>query len=402
MTNRELRSYIRKEIVLNESQYGFSGQELSNVWNSFTAVFKTTWVAMKSLLSVIKLNYDILVTTDLVKLEKAFTEYESRSRTLTSQYDTILGPARERFNDLKPLLFLAAPGAYIASGIMKSPGKWTDIKDFFQDIGVDISYDLGKIRGKDDAAGGTTGGTSTQEDMMRSLLSKQKTIQASLDSIFGLAAQRTNESVILEEVDSDKQMDAIFDSMIQSISNNSLGIDKKALSSIIEIKKKQSDEYVRSINSPIAFLTKLSKAKTIEDVKSALNLLQETPFKLGGLEKITPASLEAAAAKVLKVAIEKKKLEVLFKEIGVELPEDEKKRIEAIKAYQLRNLLGEMMVKAKDSILSQIEDIRKLYLEKFEEDVPLDILKKIAPDSELERVVLSGLEKIKNAGKQQQ
>ena len=137
-------------------------------------------------------------------------------------------------------------------------------------------------------------------------------------------------------------------------------------------------------------------------MKGAVTLLKGAPFTLGGIEDITPKNLEDSAVKALKTAIEKKKLEALFKEIGVEAPEDEKQRIEAIKAYQLRNLLGTTVVNARESILSQTEILRKLYLEKFEEDVPLDILKKIAPDSELERVVSAGLEKIKNAGKQQQ
>ena len=398
MTNRELRSYIRKEIVLNESQYDFSSSDLSKVWDSFTAVFKTTGLALKAIASALVLNFRIVFAVDESEVKKAFRDYEGRSNSISAEYDKVLGPARERLNDLKPLLFLAAPGAYIANAVVeKGPTFWPEAKTFFREIGIDISEDPGP-----EGAGGKSPGSRSERDIAKDMRAQQSAIQSRLDAIFGLVQQRVDESVILNEANDDKQIDAIASSMIQKFKNSSLGIDKKALQSVIDLKKKQSDEYVRIINAPVSFLKKLSAAKTLEEVKGAVTLLKGAPFTLGGIEDITPKNLEDSAVKALKTAIEKKKLEALFKEIGVEAPEDEKQRIEAIKAYQLRNLLGTTVVNARESILSQTEILRKLYLEKFEEDVPLDILKKIAPDSELERVVSAGLEKIKNAGKQQQ
>ena len=85
MTEEKLRSYIKKELRLDEAQGDFSGEDMKNVWKSFTNVFKVIGTALKSILSALVLNVEILFKTDKNSIEQSFNSYETRSRSWSSQ-----------------------------------------------------------------------------------------------------------------------------------------------------------------------------------------------------------------------------------------------------------------------------------------------------------------------------
>ena len=75
MTEEKLRSYIKKELRLDEAQGDFSGEDMKNVWKSFTNVFKVIGTALKSILSALVLNVEILFRTDENKIKQSFENY---------------------------------------------------------------------------------------------------------------------------------------------------------------------------------------------------------------------------------------------------------------------------------------------------------------------------------------
>lgn len=405
MTEEKLRSYIKKELRLDEAQGDFSGEDMKNVWKSFTNVFKVIGTALKSILSALVLNVEILFKTDKNSIEQSFNSYETRSRNITQEYEEVLGPLKEKFESVEPLLFLASPGSYIAYQFTKGgASNFSSTRAFLQDVGIDLGrtdwgnlgLDAG-VQAMIDAALGT-GPTKNLAGSGQRIENQQRQLQSSLDRIFGMSSQ-TNESIITEQNDVVSVVKNFLESGIKKIKPEVFGVPESAQQDAVKLKKEQAEAFAKNLDLPTAFLKKMSSAKTLEEVKAAVSVLKDSPYSFEGIDKLTPEFLEKSANNALKIAEKKNKLSALFSEIGAKIPDSEEQKIEVIKAYQLRNLLGTTVLNARESIQKQTQLIKKQYLEKYESDTPLDVLEKIAPDSELYKTVQQGVQKIQNAGK---
>lgn len=411
MTEDELRQYIRKEIRLNEAAGDISAADVSQIWDAFVNVFRVAKTAIKSLISVLVLNVKLVFSLDSESRKKAKEQYQTRRAQIESEYDRLLGPARERFAKIEPLVFLAYPGAYLGYEIAKGGiAEFADIREFLQQAGIDITS-MRLPTGLDGGPGGKGdlsmmhglfgGGTPNTEGALTKIYDQQKKLQASLDKIFGLAQSRMGEGVLLEQKGEslEDQIKVFFDQVIAKAKPESFGLDSKAGQSVVELKREQARRFSKDLEAPLKFMQKLASSKNVDDVKAALELLKGTPFTLQGVDQLTPEYLNTSAEKALSAAEKSKKLPELFSEIGVEVPEDRKSRLDAVKAYQLRNLLGTTVLKVKNDLTKQIESLRGSYLEEFESDVSLETVKRVAPGSELERVMEQGMQNISNAGK---
>jgi hypothetical protein len=244
------------------------------------------------------------------------------------------------------------------------------------------------------------GGTPNTEGALTKIYDQQRKLQASLDRIFGLVQQGVRESVLLEEADPlEAQIKRVFTDVIAKAPPEAFGLDKNAEKSVVELKQQQAKKFADDLEAPLKFMQKLSTAKTVEDVKGSLMILKRAPFKLEGVEKLTPEYLESSANKALADAEKKGKVKELFDQIGIEMPAEKGAQLEAVKAYQIRNLLGTTVLEVKAALTQQLEALRSEYLEEFESDVPMETVRKIAPGSELEKVMQDGLQKIRMAGK---
>jgi len=414
----ELRGYIRKEILLAEAAGDFSAQDIKDVWKSFTDVFRVFGTAIKSLLSVLVLNVELIFRTDPQAIEEAFRKYDARAGEVAMEYNTIIGPIKEQFGEVEPLLFVANPGAYVAYQFAKEGSSgFVGPRTFLKDVGVDVEnskwlswaktamnldLDDPKDRATADTLGiaagmSATAGTAASPERMEAT---QKKIQQTLDNIFGLLSRQT-EGVILEQKGESipSMLSKFYSEGLKNFPPETFGVDSEAVSKVVKLKREEADSFARTLEAPVSFLQKLAAAKTIEQVKSAIETLNGTPYSIDGVKQLTPEFLESSAKKAVDAAKKKNKIDDLFKQIGIKTPEKEEQMIEAVKAYQLRNLLGKTVVDAKASIVKQTEELRKQYLEKYQSDTPLDTLEKVAPGSELEKTVKAGIEKIRNAGK---
>lgn len=409
MNESELRSYIRKEINLTEAAGDFGYSDMTKIWDSFANVFGVAKTALKSLISTLVLTVNLVFSTDAESRKRAKEQYQTRRAHIESEYEKFAGAAKKRLSSLEPMLFLAYPGAYLGYEIVKGGSAgFGDVREFFQQVGIDITsmrlptY-LGGEGGKSDLTamhGFFGGGTPRTEGALAKIYDQQRKLQNSLDRIFGLAQERMGESVLLEQAESlENQVKSVFTDIIARAPAEAFGLDKDAEKSVVDLKKQQAKKFTDDLEAPLKFMQKLANAKTIEDVKSSLIILRDAPFSLRGIEQLTPEFLESSASKALTAAEKKGKLKELFDQIGIEIPADQKSKIEAVKAYQMKNLLGETVLKVKEELTKQIEALRSEYLEEFTSDVPMDILKEIAPGSELDKVMQDGVQKIKMAGK---
>jgi len=392
----DLRKYVRREVLLTESGIAFSEQELKQVWDSFANVFKVLGIGLKSMINVLALNARVLFYLDDTKIAEAFNRYNIASQRLSAEYARIINPIIENLGPVEPLILIANPGAYLAYKIAgEASTKFEDSLQFFEDSGL-IDKDFVRDFLKNPQKIGTSdrdGGGGEENRAATASIMQITRIRNRLDQVFGAISEGSLIGEAKEGVSKSQVLQ-----VLRSASPDVFGVSGDDASGVISLKKKEVEMMVASLNAPTLFLDKLSRAKTIEDVKSAIETLKNSPITVDGIGELTPDFLESSARRAIKTAEEKGNLEALKSELGAEKL-DEKGLLNAVKAYQLRNLLGKAMLQAKKQIIPQTEKMRQVFKQKFLEDTPLDVLENIDPEGLLTRTVKEGLKKIEEAGK---
>jgi len=392
----DLRKYVRREVLLTESGIAFSEQELKQVWDSFANVFKVLGIGLKSMINVLALNARVLFYLDDTKIAEAFNRYNIASQRLSAEYARIINPIIENLGPVEPLILIANPGAYLAYKIAgEASTKFEDSLQFFEDSGL-IDKDFVRDFLKNPQKIGTSdrdGGGGEENRAATASIMQITRIRNRLDQVFGAISEGSLIGEAKEGVSKSQVLQ-----VLRSASPDVFGVSGDDASGVISLKKKEVEMMVASLNAPTLFLDKLSRAKTIEDVKSAIETLKNSPITVDGIGELTPDFLESSARRAIKTAEEKGNLEALKSELGAEKL-DEKGLLNAVKAYQLRNLLGKAMLQAKKQIIPQTEKMRQAFKQKFLEDTPLDVLENIDPEGLLTRTVKEGLKKIEEAGK---
>ena len=377
MREEDLRKYIQKEVLLTESGIAFSEQELKQVWDSFANVFKVLGIGLKSMINVLALNVRVLFTLDNNKIREAFNRYNIASQRLSAEYARVI-----------------AYRAYKFAG--ETSTKFEDSLQFLEDSGLidkDFIRDFLKNPETIDSDEGPSSEDNGKNRAASAAIMQITNIKNRLDQVFG---NLQRESLIREarlEVNKSQVLQSL-----RSAPSSIFGIADDDSSKVIALKKKEAEMMASSLRAPTDFLDKLSRAKTINDVKSAIRILKDSPISIDGISKLTPEFLENSAKRVIKTAEEKGSLEKLKTELDAEML-DEKGLLDAVKAYQMKNLLGQAMLAAKKQIIPQTEKMREVFKRKFLEDVPLELLESIDPEGALTRTVKDGLKKIDEAGK---
>lgn len=417
MKPEKLRSYIRKEIQLQEAAGDIDSSEIKDVFDSFKNVFVVAGIALKSIASSLVLNVGVFFELDSSNLESYFDAYTTRLSSITREYEIALNSANENISKFMPLLFLTNPGAYAAYKIADSySSNFDEAREFLAEIGLAStsrawsSAGLAKSGQKllDLFAGKS--GKRNESTSISKLANRQKSISSKINDLFGFNVSENaslNNNLIVENSNlngKDKNLagmleDILFKSM-PKVGPEAFGISPSSSKSILEMKKKEAEDFEKMIAAPVLFLNLLKDAKTLEDVKSALSLLKSAPFVIKNVEKITPEFLESSAKKAIEAAKKKNKTKELLDSLGLKEEPNEEQFLNVVKAYQLKNLLGQMIVKSSESLIKQTEDLREFLLKRYQENIDMELVSKIASGSEFETIMKKGVEKIKNAGKQ--
>lgn len=415
MRESDLRKFIRKEIVLQEAAGDLTYADVKGIFDAFKNVFTVAGIAVKSVISALVLNVQVLFTLDPSKAKRAFEAYNTRLSRLTGEYREALAEADKLIDDFSPLLFVTNPAAYAAFHVADSyAGNFAGARSFLQDVGLgDDSRDWGGRdeggtlqRILDQVAGkpGVAGDSSTLDRIQ----DEQVKIRKRLDALFGtrlseggLRNGQLNEAASqIEELNFADKIDMFLKETMPKAPPESFGIKSEDARAVLDLKRAEAEELAKILESPEKFMRLLGSAKTLEDVKAAVKELQGTPFVVAGLDNLSPQLLDSSASKAIKAAKEAKSLDGLIKTVGYAgKPDDEQALIAAVKAYQLKNLLGQTFLKSSDELAKGIEQLRSEFLQGFERDAPIATVSKVAPGSELEKIMKVGIEKIKSAGK---
>jgi hypothetical protein len=399
----DLRKYVRREVLLTEAAGDMSAGDVKEIWGAFTDIFKVLGVGLKSLINVLTLNFSVIFSRDEAEVQKAFERYKATDDRLTSKYREITGPIINELGPIEPLIFIANPGAYFAYKFATaSTENFENSLQFFEDSGIiEPNFIRRYFRGFDDDDVGRGRGRGRGDGRAPSdaVITQLRQISNRLDSVFG---RGLNESLVREA-----KINVSKEEMLQAFRDappSAFKVSEEDSKYYIEQKRKEAEKMVQMLSAPTIFLEKLSKAKTLDDVKSATKILKTSSIVVSGIDKLTPESLEISAKKAIDTAKEnevkgkKGSLKELRAELGAEKL-DEKGLLDAVKAYQLKNLLGQAMLQAKEQIIPQTEKMRESFKQMFLEGTPLDVLENIDPEGLLTRTVKEGLKKIEEAGK---
>jgi len=395
----DLRRYVRRELLLAEAPGDMSAGDVKEIWGAFTNIFKVLGVGLKSLINVLTLNFSVIFSRDEAEVKKAFERYRATDDRLTSKYREITGPIINELGPIEPLIFIANPGAYFAYKFATaSTENFENSLQFLEDSGI-IEPDFIRRYFRDTFDGDPRRDRGDGRAPSDAVITQLKQISNRLDSVFG---RGLNESLVREA-----KINVSKEEMLQAFRDappSVFKVSEEDSKYYIEQKRKEAEKMVQMLSAPTIFLEKLSKAKTLDDVKSATKILETSSIVVSGIDKLTPESLEISAKKAIDTAKEneekgkKGSLKELRAELGAEKL-DEKGLLDAVKAYQLKNLLGQAMLQAKEQIIPQTEKMRESFKQKFLESTPLDVLENIDPDGLLTRTVKEGLKKIEEAGK---
>ena len=416
MRESDLRKFIRKEIVLQEAAGDLTYADVKGIFDAFKNVFTVAGIAVKSVISALVLNVQVLFTLDPNKAKRAFEAYNTRLSRLTGEYREALAEADKLIDDFSPLLFVTNPAAYAAFHVADSyAGNFAGARSFLQDVGLaddspawggerdegnTLQRILDRIAGKSGSAGDGSALDRIHDEQVK--------IRKRLDALFGARlseggvrnGQLKEAASQLEELNFADKIDRFLKETMPKAPPESFGIKSEDARAVLDLKRAEAEELAKILESPENFLRLLGSAKTLEDVKAAVKKLQGTPFVVAGLDNLSPQLLDSSASKAIKAAKEAKSLDGLIKTVGYAgKPDDEQALIAAVKAYQLKNLLGQALLKSSDELAKGIEQLRSEFLQGFERDAPIATVSKVAPGSELEKIMKVGIEKIKSAGK---
>ncbi len=402
MTEAQLRGYVRRELLNEYGDVGYSFNT-DKVWESFVNIFKVTHTAIKSVISALVLNYEIIVAPDEEAIEQAHATFANRRARFQQEYEQNLRYFNDVAGEAELFLFLVNPGAYLAYKIADvTVADYGSLRDWFLEVGIKI--DKGTVppntRPEDRPIIDMLGGSGVEG--AGSIVQQQQKLQKSIDRLFGFLvdeeAETVSESVLLKE-GLEETIKKFIESGVKDLGPTSFGISEKSVEEVYKLKIEEADKYSKMLDAPLKFIEELQKAKTIEDVKRSLLIMKDAPFKIEGVEEINPKSLDDAAKKAIETAKKKNDLPALIKQVGGNDKSGEKEIFERVKAYQLRNLLGTAVVNARKTIIPQVEKMRAEFIKDFQEGAPLETVKEVAPGSKLEKIMQSGIDKINRAGK---
>ena len=412
-----LREAIRREIRkshLNED-VSASAADVKDVWEAIKRVFSVTKIAIKSVISGLVVNVQLMFTVDPQKVTQYVQEYKSRQMSILREYEQELAPVRELLSGFEPILFMTAPGAYLASkAISEGPAIVNEISEYLREAGIELDPNRPQGSAFDDSDSffqkqilnsiGVTP-TETSRPDMNDFKQTSDAIKKKLDDIFGvISTAPVRESKLLREAkipDDDQIFQAIVD-VLKNIKPEDLGFKPEAVEKMAKVKVDEANKFSSILMTPQKFITALGSAKSMSDAQKAVKMLEGTPFAISGLDKLTPESVESVAkAEVSKLKTDQQKTDLITEanpSAKIEGPITDKMLIDAARSIALKRTLAKAVIESESKLPDAVEDLRKTLMKQYAGDIDVENLKKFDPDSPVVKAVEEGTKKIKESG----
>lgn len=301
--------------------------DFGKIWKSVTNVWDVAKIVVQDVLNVVTYSLKITFTNDPKKMEEVAGTYRQLKDRIGDRYKAKMNEINQSIGpELNFLMFLAAPGPYIASELLiREPSITRDLIQYFGDSGVKIS----KWQPAADAITNPVGAERVISDLMHSAMTGQrmvfdsanfnvgrKTIESNISSKLGLTG--VSESVgdirrLINEARNERSTEEIMSSVQELIAKDAAevikDIDKKMFvnpedfKGFVETKQKEAQSYVDALNAPGKFAIESSKAESLEDFIDALNKFEkQSIYKIDGLDQASEAKILEQAKKLAEQA----------------------------------------------------------------------------------------------------
>lgn len=394
----KIRKWVRKTLAEDSKRlYGNPESQLfeysdnsaagAAVISAFVSPFKNLLnvakVATKDLLSIAKLNWDVMFTLRPSKQKEAMAKYAERKKNISAEWKQAMAPIDKTLAsaDAKILGFMLNPAGFLGMELAK--GTWNTAAEAKKHL-----EDTGWLKNKDDLW--RAGGKDKEKPGAVDVLGTGKKLLGDLSKIFFFSHHERPGSVLSEEKE-DKNVEAGSQDAAAGVQGyldqNPLATDaiKKSAEAMLDSKQQQIDEIMGIFNVQIKLLQGLSNAKDLKSFLGVIDSAGNEGFDLGqtGLDK-AKENIEADVKKILsKPDAREGFVKAYLKEKGEKIPEkgskeklpevaDEELRptIERVVFMSSKQGIQEKLVKGIGNLRKQAED-SILEGEPTEEDWPL-------------------------------
>ena len=456
MTEHQLRSYIRREILRESGGVYLNASDLQAIWSSVVDAFEMAKVAFKDVLSSAAYTFDVFTAENLEEIEEAKKNFQARKERIADEYANAFGKIQENMGpDFRAAVFLMAPNYYIGTKFaLEGPVAYKGMVEYLKDAGIEVKdepqryspadddYDRMLSRAQEDSLMGRTTKLGSNVDFSR--LSKE--ITRSLNRKTGVSepsSPSTSESlrndlpIIVEKVTSvNEEEKPQHSEFIQKAMKRVEDAIKDAGPDVFvkaggaeKMLKEVEDEYkgyVSLLNAHLAGVAELSKAQNLEQAKQALSKMGKGAIKIEGMGPEDEKKVEAAAAEMVKVAKEEGKTEELLKSANMKplkpaagekkpiseadvSPEDQH-LMTAARKVAMQNAISKLVDTFTDpakagedgkKYLAQLNSARQKFLQAFMSNVrkeDVEILKQSENGKKFLTVIQKGKSEISKAG----
>jgi len=411
---RFIREAIRREIrkeLLSEN-VSASAADVKDVWEAIKRVFSVTKIAIKSVISGLVVNVQLMFTVDPAKVDEYVRDYKTRQQDILREYKTEMAPVYELLSDYEPILFMTAPGAYLAAKVsLQGPEMYNDVLDYMREAGVEL--DPQRPPGGDTKEESFWGAalaslgvkpTGASVPTVNDFKSTANEIKSRLDSIFGVVSGTPirESRLLLEASDFDEKMKEITISILKQIKPENLGFDPGAAEKIAKVKEDEANDLAKLLTVPQRFIEAIGNAKSITDATNAVKMLEGTPYVIKGIEGLKPEAIDAVAkSKIKDLKDDKQKMDLVLEAnpaAKVKGPITDEIVLGAAKTIILKKTLAKALLDSKKELPKVVEELRTRVLKTYTGDVKVDELKKYDPDNPVIKAVEAGVKKIETSG----
>lgn len=450
MTETQLRSYIRKEILRESGGVYLDASDLQAIWSSVVDAFEMAKVAFKDVLSSAVYTFDVFTAENLEEIEAAKKNFQARKERIADEYANAFSKIQENMGpDFRAAVFLMAPNYYIGTKFaLEGPVAYKGMVEYLRDAGVEIkdepqryspdadNYDRMLSRAQEDSLMGRTTKLGSNVDFGKI----SKDIIASLNKKTGVSGTASESRfsdlpIIVEESEKEGKKSPGSDFIQRAMKRVEDAIKEAGPEVFVKaggaekmLKEVEAEYkgYVSLLNAHLAGVAELSKAQNLEQAKQALSKMGKGAIKIEGIGPDDEKKVEAAAAEMVKVAKEEGKTEELLKSANMkplkptagekkpaseaEVSQEDQHLLTAARKVAMQNAISKLVDTFTDpakagedgkKYLAQLNSARQKFLQEFMKNVrkeDVEILKQSENGKKFLATIQKGKSEISKAG----
>lgn len=280
------------DYLMVEGGFTVPPDELYRVFiQPFADVVGAAKVGTKDLLSIARLNLELLLTLSPSKMEKALQRYEKRTDAINKEWDETMKSTYEvmQGGDAALVGFMLNPAGFMGAKLAaKVPGAAVDTIDYLEDAGWGIPVVGGLV-----GSGGRSEDKKKEKDGVVDVLGSAKKLLGDLTKLFFIAHHAPAGPLISEKKEQEQEDEKSAEKSgskdvaagVQEYMDKVPGLEdniKGHAAELIAGKEEQVNEIMGLFNAQIEMLEGLYAARDLSALADIMNKAQAAGVDLGG------------------------------------------------------------------------------------------------------------------------